>query len=164
MPAAYRRGLMPATRHRPTVLATAATLCVLVLAGCGGGSSAPQSDAAKVKTTIGSYLAAQAAGDGTAACALLTPAGQRQLIGVVAKSSKGLVTQPTCEDAVGLVRTAATPAQLTALEHADVSNVAVSGDRATADVSAGSGLPNGSVTLVRAGSAWLISGAPGLTG
>jgi len=117
-----------------------------------------------VTTTIASYLAAQVGGDGTAACALLSPSGQRQLIGLVAKASQGLVTQPTCEDAVGLVRTAATPAQLTALERASVSGVVVSGDRATADVAAGSGLPSGSVTLVRDGSDWLISGVPALTG
>jgi hypothetical protein len=155
---------MPTARHNAALHTIVAALCALALAGCGGGDSEPQSDSAKVTTTIESYLAAQVSGDGTAACALLSPAGQRQLIGLVAKASQGLVTQPTCEDAVSLVRTAATPAQLAAVGHAEVSNVVVSGDRATADVGAGAALPSGSVTLVRDGSDWLISGVPALTG
>lgn len=132
------------------------------LAACGGGAKQPESDATKVERTIRTYLTAQVSGDGAAACAVLSPAGKRQLSAVVATASKGLATAPGCEEAVTLVRAAAGSELLGALGRAQVEHVAIAGDRATADVVDGAALARRPVALVRTGGTWLISGVPGL--
>lgn len=156
------RRRVPATAMRTVRHLLPAALAAALLAGCGGGSE--PSDADQVRDTITAYLDAQTSGDGTAACALLRPAGRRQLAGLVAKAAEGLITQPSCEDAVGLVRTAAGPDLLRQLADAQVEDVQVTGSRATAVVAGGSEIGRRTVTLVRVGGEWRIDAVAGLAG
>lgn len=151
---------MTPDRRTPRRIALGAALVAVAVAGCGGTPA--ESDATKVTRAIERYLDAQVAGDGAAACALLSPAGKRQLMSVVAAASQGLATQPSCEDAVGLVRAAAGTELVDALGRARVEHVVVDGDRATADVVDGAALPRRRVTLVQTSAGWRISGVPGL--
>ena len=90
----------PSPRHRYAAVSIA-VLAVSVL-GCG---SSPPSDAQQVTKTIRTYLRAQASGDGERACSQLTLGGQRQLIALVVRVSKGMLGRSlSCETAVGLVR------------------------------------------------------------
>jgi hypothetical protein len=70
---------------------------------------------------VRSDLKAWTAGDGQAACALLTAGGQQQLTALVMQASKGLLkTRPSCEDAVGLIRGLAGAKLFAALAQAPV--------------------------------------------
>jgi hypothetical protein len=148
-------------RHRGGVPA-----CVLVAAvfgGCGGGQR--PSDRQLVTQALRSYLHAQAAGDGQAACAVLTAVGQKELIALVMKAGKRLITtRPSCQDAVGLVRAVAGSNLLSALSSARIEHVQVSGVSASAEVVDGTGFPPQHVLLEKAGTAWKIAGVPGLGG
>ena len=133
--------------------------------GCGGTHKSPsQAQVARqqVTQTVRSYLRAQVAGDGPAACALLTASGQQELITLVTQAGKGLVTSPSCEDAVVLVRAVAGATIVTALGQASVEDVHVTGSRATALVTAGTAFPNEQVSLQKVGTAWRIASVPGL--
>jgi hypothetical protein len=141
----------------------ACTLAAVIVGGCGGGHR--PSDRQLITQALHSYLRAQAAGDGQAACALLTEGVQRQLIALVVKAGKGLITtQPTCADAVGLVRAVAGAQLLAALGSARIQSVQVSGARATANVVDGSQFQPQQVALEKAGASWKIAGVPGLIG
>ena len=112
--------------------------------------------------TLRSYLDAQSAGHGRAACGVLTATAQHQLIAVVTKAGQGLVpAHLSCPEAVELASVVAGN-QLTALAHARIGQVRVQGNRATATVIA-SGFPRETVTLIKAGG-WKIAGIPGLAG
>lgn len=114
--------------------------------------------------TVRSYLRAQVAGDGQAACALLTAGGQQELISLVMKAGKGLVTtRPSCEDAVSLVRAVAGAKILGALAQAGVEDVHIAGAGATALVTDGMAFPNEQVALQKVGPSWKISSVPGLS-
>lgn len=87
-------------------VASAATLLIAAAVGGCGGAHKPSSQQPiaqqQVTQTVRSYLRAQTAGDGQAACALLSAGGQQQLITLVMRASKGLLkASPSCEDAVG---------------------------------------------------------------
>ena len=59
-----------------------ASLLAVTVAGCGGAHKASDQQLIarqQVTRTVRSYVQAQTAGDGQAACALLTAGGQRQL-------------------------------------------------------------------------------------
>jgi len=141
------------------VLAVALAAAV---AGCGGAHK--PTDQQQVKDVLQSYLRAQVDGDGQAACSLLTAGGQRQLIALVVKAGKGVITtQPSCEDAVGLVRAVAGQQLLGSLRNARIENVQVSGPRATALVVVGINTAQ-KVSLVKSGAAWKIAAVPGLGG
>lgn len=136
-----------------------ATLAVAALmAGCGGGPS----PAARVTTTVRTYLQAQVAGDGARACAQLTAKGRRQLVALTRSAAKGLPASLTCGQAVGLIRGVAGTRILTALSHARITNVDVTGATAHADVVASSPVGRQRVVLERVGSSWKIAEAPGL--
>jgi hypothetical protein len=147
-----------------------ATACLLALAiaGCGGGHRpANQQLLARqqITQTVRAYLRAQTAGDGPAACALLTAGAQQQLTTLVAQASKGLLkARPSCVDAVGLIRAIAGTKLLGALAQARVEHVQVSGGRATAQVVDGTQFPAQQVSLHKVGSAWKIGAVPGLGG
>ena len=136
--------------------------CVLAaaVAGCGGAHKQPEQQ--RVTDVVRSYLRAQVAGDGQSACALLTAGAQRQLIALVVRAGKGVITtRPSCQDAVGLVRAVAGQRLLDALKTAGIEHVQVRGARATASVVVDM-QPAQKVALVRSGSAWMIAGVPGL--
>ena len=114
---------------------------------------------------VRSYVQAQTAGDGQAACALLTAGGQRQLTALVMQASKGLLkTRPSCEDAVGLIRGLAGPKLLGALAKARVADVQVTGRHASAQVVDGVQFPAEHVSLEKVGADWKIAAVPGLGG
>lgn len=135
--------------RRRGATAVARMLATAVLGACGGGHR--KSDQQAIVTQAPhSYLRAQAAGDGQAACGRLTAAGQRQLIALVVKAAKGLMTtQPSCEEAVGLVRALAGAKLLSALESARIESVRVSGARPTAEIVDGAQFQPGQVTLAK---------------
>ncbi len=157
---------MTPSRHHRRLLASvlAGTLTAAALASCGGAHKKP-SDAQQIKQALRSYIRAQAAGDGQTACALLTAGAQQQLITLVVKASKGLVTtRPSCVDAVGLVRAAAGQQLLGALDSARIEHVDVTGASASAEVVDGGQFPPQRVSLLRSHAAWRVAGVPGLGG
>ncbi len=90
---------------------------------------------------------------------------QRQLIAIVVKAGKGLITAPpACEGAAGLVRAVAGAQLLSALSTARIQKVQVGGARATADIVGDSQFQPQKVTLEKAGTSWRIAGVPGLAG
>jgi hypothetical protein len=136
-----------------------AVLAAVGLAGCGGSKNAAEQ---QISQTLHSYLKAQANGDGTAACALLAPAGQQQLITLVVQNSKGLITTPpSCADAVSLIRAVAGQQIISALPSASIENVHISGNTATADVVVASQASQ-QVKLIKVGDSWKIVAVPGL--
>jgi hypothetical protein len=151
------------TRAGKTV---AACLLATLAAGCGAAHKPPaekSSDQAQVTTVLHSYLHAQAQGDGTTACGLLTPAAQNQLIGLVVSAGKGLITsRPSCSDAVGLAHAVAGAQLLSALESARVEQIHINGTSATAQVVDGTTFKPQRVTLEKTGGSWRIAGVPGL--
>jgi hypothetical protein len=151
----------------PRRTAVLAVLIATAAGGCGSShKSPPQEQVARqqVTQTVRSYLRAQVAGDGQAACALLTASGQQELITLVVQAGKGLVTsRPSCQYAVALVRAVAGATILTALGQATVEAVNVAGSRATALVTAGTAFPNEQVSLQKVGMTWKIASVPGLS-
>jgi hypothetical protein len=140
-------------------------LAALALAACGGSSHPPsEQSATQIKQVARSYLNAQAAGDGEAACALLTAAAQSKLENLVVSLSNGLVkTQPSCADAVRLVSTVAGQTLMKQLSNAQIEHIKVNGNQATAQVVVGGGqVPPQQVTLERVHDTWQISGIPTL--
>jgi hypothetical protein len=144
-----------------------AVLLATAAGGCGSAHKSPgQEQVARqqVTQTVRSYLRAQVAGDGQAACALLTASGQQELTTLVMHAGKGLVTsRPSCQDAVALVRAVAGATILTALGQASVADVHVTPSRATALVTAGGAFPNEQVSLQKVGTTWKIASVPGLS-
>ncbi len=142
-------------------LSVSACLSAAALAGCGG--STPPSNQQQITGVLQSYLHAQVVGDGEAGCSVLTSTAQNQLISLVVKAGKGVITiRPTCADAVGLVRVAAGASLLGALRSARVEKVQVSGTQATAKIVDGAQFPPQTVTLEKVGAAWKITGVPAL--
>lgn len=154
-------------KSAPRRTSALAVLIAAAAAGCGGAhrsSSQEQVARQQVTQTVRSYLRAQVAGDGQAACALLTASGQQELTTLVMQAGKGLVTsRPSCEDAVALVRAVAGATILTALGQASVEDVHVTRSRATALVTAGTAFPNEHVSLQKVGTTWKIASVPGLS-
>ena len=153
------------TRSRAGLVASLLTVAVV---GCGGAHKASNQQLIvrqQVTSAVRSYLEAQTAGDGQAACALLTAGGQQQLTALVMQASKGLLkTRPSCEDAVGLIRGLAGAKLLGALAQARVEHMEVTGSRATAQVVDGAQFPAEQVSLEKVGAAWKIAAVPGLGG
>ena len=147
---------------------SASVLTLVLLTACGSAhkpANEPHkpSDEQLVAQTLRSYLTAQAKGDGQAACALLTPGAQQQLVALVVKQAKGLITtRPSCVDAVHLVGEVAGARFLSAVANARIERVHVSGAAASAEVADGSEFAPQHVTLTKVGSAWLIAGVPKL--
>ena len=142
----------------------AGCLATLALAACGGSSHPPaEQPATQIKQVVRSYLSALSSGDGQAACALLTAAGQAKLENLIVSASNGLVkTRPSCADAVSLVSTVAGPTLMNALSGARIESIQVNGNQATAKVVDGGAFPAQQVTLEKSGGTWQISGIPTL--
>ena len=141
----------------------ACMLVTMAVGGCGGGHR--PSDQQLITQALHSYLRAQASGEGQAACALLSVGAQQQLIGLVVKAGKGLITtRPSCQDAVGLVRAVAGARLLSALENARIEQIRVSGAHATAEVLDGTQFQPQQAILEKAGTTWKIAGVPGVGG
>lgn len=144
-------------------------LCLLAIlpAGCGSAThkSPPPDAQAQARQAVYSYLRAQSQGDGATACGLLTASGQNELVTLVVKDGKGLITsRPSCTDAVGLVHAFAGAKLLGALASARVAQVSVNGSSASAEVVDGSAFRPQQVRLERSGAQWKIAAVPGLGG
>jgi len=144
--------------RRRAVLGAALALAV---AGCGGAQ--PKSDEQLVTDTLRQFLHAQAGGETQAACALLSPAGERALNRLVAREAEGIgAISPTCEQSIGLVRATAGARVLKALDGARVSAVRVHGSRASATIVDGTAFARQRVTLSKTADGWRIDAVPGL--
>jgi hypothetical protein len=154
--------MSPAIRH-VSMLAAIASIAV---AGCGSSHKpTPIEQQQEVKQVLRSYLHAQTSGDAQTACSLLTDAAQRELETLVLHAGNGLLTtRPSCQDAVGLVRAVAGAKLLQALSTAQITQVQVQGNHATAEITDGTAFGQQQVSLERSAGTWKIAGVPGLTG
>jgi hypothetical protein len=146
--------------------AVAAIVAVaLAVGGCGSSSKPKVSEPQQVESVLRSYLSAQTSGDGQTACALLTESAQRELETVVSRDAKGLLPgRPSCQEAVAAVKAFAPANLLNALSKAQIGQVRVQGDHATAEITDGTVFGRQQVTLERSGDTWKIAGVPGLAG
>jgi len=110
------------TRH--TILAAAAALTLIALTACGGarGDSGPTVDLERALNAFGHDVAA---GDGEAACARLTRAGQADVI-----ATFGLGDDTSCEAAVGVAAYMLTDEEKAAFDDFRIRRAHVKGDRA----------------------------------
>jgi hypothetical protein len=140
---------------------TAALLASAALvAGCGGGGGSTDHDVGQITQTVQTALADLARADGTAFCALATPAGQAKLAGALPGVS--------CARLVALAGSRLSSATRAGLLHAHVTHVTVRGAAATvaaSDIRATTGSlaaflsGNGPTTLRRErDGTWKISG------
>jgi len=143
-----------------------AAIVAIAVAGCGSSHKSPApTGQQQVEQVLRSYLHAQTSGDAQTACSLLTDAAQRELETLVLHAGNGLLTTlPSCQDAVGLVRAVAGSKLLQALSTAQVTQVRVQGNHATAEITDGTAFGQQQVSLDRTGNTWKIAGVPGLTG
>ena len=138
-------------------LAVAAVAVALVgCGGGGGGSSSSSSDENDVRASATNFVKAFGAGDGKAACALMTPEAQAAFV----KQVGGPLHVNDCPAAVAAAHGEAAAELNLDFTGASVTKVQVSGDSATATVKAGArSLP---AKLSKAGGAWKLTAVPGL--
>jgi hypothetical protein len=132
-------------RRATAILAAVA----LSAAGCGGNASSD------VESTIHAYLDAFVKGDGSKACSLMTDATRKSFV----KRVRPLYKTGDCGKAIDKIRSQAGPAVIGALKGVKVSDVKISGDRATARLN--SGVNTSSTRLQKEGGSWRIAAAPG---
>jgi hypothetical protein len=134
-----------------SLLVLALVAAALAASGCGG--SKKSSDADQVRSTWQSALAAVGAGDAAKLCSLLTTGAQ---------SAISAQSHLSCADTVKLLASGLSAADRTAASHAAIRSVTVNGKRATIVFKPTPGLSrlglNGTITLQKVGSHWLISG------
>jgi hypothetical protein len=133
--------------------ALTAAAVVVALSGCGGSSS---SSAGDVRAVTENFAKAFGAGDGKTACTLMTPGGQAAFV----KRVGGPLKVGDCAKAVEAAHSEAGAELNFDFSGASVSKVKVSGDSASAVVTAGSrSLP---ANLSRVGGSWKLTAVPGL--
>jgi hypothetical protein len=129
-------------------------------AGCGGSG-----DDQAVKQTVQRFLGDIGKGDGNAACALVTPAGQAALAAQIASLTHATHTV-SCQLILTEIAKLLPPAARQGLESVQVKNVTVKGNTATVlskDIHATKGnasafLSGGAPTkLVKVGGAWKVT-------
>jgi hypothetical protein len=114
-----------ATRRAAAAASTGLALA-LGAAGCGGGSGDEQA----AKQSLQHFLGAIARGDGNAACALVTPAGQQALARQIAAATRSTHTV-NCQVILTETAKLLTPQFKQALQTAQVSKVTINGSTAT---------------------------------
>jgi len=136
------------TRH---LLTAALAAAVVTVVGCGDDGNDGSSNEAEIEAVVSDYGVAIADGDATEACALLAPAGQRQ----IEQQQATLTKQPidSCPAAVSSLTRSLSPEDAQASREIELKQIEVDGDSATARVVDGNG-----VRLVRSGEEWLIAG------
>jgi hypothetical protein len=133
---------------KPVVLVLALALgAAMVASGCGGDS-----DAGRVEATVTTYLRAFADGDGPRACDQLTGEQMRALASMAVEQVPELGAT-SCVEVVRRFAQQLGSDEKATMREADVFDVTVTGDRATAFVRRGH-----PVELRLIGGAWLISG------
>ena len=142
-------------RHS-AALAIAAVAVALSGCGGGGGSGSSSSSSDDVKAVTENFVKAFGAGDGKTACTLMTPEGQAAFV----KQVGGPLGVKDCAKAVEAAHGEAGAELNLDFAGASVKSVKVSGDTASAVVSAGKrSLP---AKLSNAGGSWKLTGVPGL--
>lgn len=130
------------------------------MAGCGGSG-----DEGAVKQSLQHFLAAIGRGDGAAACALVTPAGQQALAAQIAKITSATHTV-SCQVILTQIAKLLPPAVKQGLQAARVQKVTISGSTATVrsqDIKASQGtlsafLQGGAPTkLQKVGGVWKVT-------
>ena len=130
-----------------------ALVTTALIAGCGddddGGDSG--GDEAAIEQAVRNYGVAIADGEATRACALLSPAGRRQIEQQQSALTKRQIS--SCPPAVRALNESLSPEDAEASREIELEQIEVDGDAATARVVDGNG-----VLLVRSGESWLIAG------
>jgi hypothetical protein len=137
--------------------AASAALAAALLAGCGGGGGGDERpDSEQVVGAATDYARAFGSGDGQKACSLLTPGARDSLVARVSS----LVGTRDCGEAVQKLQALAGPNVTGQFRTARASAATVTGDRATATLTAGGHATQ--VTLEKRDGDWLLTRAPGL--
>jgi hypothetical protein len=124
----------------------------LALAGCGGSKS----DSEQVTSVTHRYIGGLASGNGSEACSVLTGEAKQQLFRAGASLRLfGVKTGGTCESAIVFIHKLAGADQLALLGKAKVSVASLSGNTATARITAGSHVTD--VPLSKTAAGWLIT-------
>jgi hypothetical protein len=137
-------------KRRKSLAALAMALAITAW-GCGS------SDEDKVAESVQAYLGALADGDGEEACSHLSGNGQRELVGFVSQQLPEIGTI-SCPEVVEQLSGTIGPDEKPRLEDAEVTNVEINGDAATATIEGATVSP----MLVKSGDDWLIDS--GFTG
>src|SRR4051794_7308264 len=140
----------------PSRSAAATVAAALALGGCGGGGGDKPPDGEQVITATTDFAHAFGSGDGAKACSLLTPGARDALVARVSS----LVGTQDCAQAVQKLQTLAGPNVTGPFESATAAGANVSGDKATATLTANGHATE--VTLEKRDGDWLLSRAPGL--
>jgi hypothetical protein len=128
----------------------AAVALAVVVAGCGGSTS----DTAEVENTITTYLTGVAEGDGDGACSQLTGDENRKFWASEAEQLPELHLTG-CADTVEKLSESIGASEKKMLEDAEVIDVKVEGDHATARLKGGD---ERDIDLIEEEGDWLISG------
>ena len=129
-------------------------LAVAALSGCGGGGD-KGTDQEQVSTAVTDFAHAFGKGDGKTACALLTSGARTTFVTRIAS----LVGTRDCAEAIAKLPGLAGPNVTGPFQTATVSKVMVSGDNATAVLTAAG--HSAQVTLQKSGGDWLLTHVPG---
>jgi hypothetical protein len=134
---------------RTAVVAVAALLSAVVLAGCGGDVNPSPED------TVSAAISGLSKGDEKKVCAQLAPEGERRLLVVLRDNPLGLVVHAsTCEEAITKVYAKLSKPIRAALEDGEVDDAKVTGDNAVVHVP-GFGMD---VELKKLAEKWKITG------
>lgn len=132
-----------------------ALACLVLLAGCGADDPQPPPQTAEqqVREVWREAADAAAAGEGTAFCAKVAPAGKARLTAQ---------TQLPCEDTIRLLASRLTDADRRAVRGARISDVTVTGNRALVRYATTPTLAKlgftGRTELTKQGDQWLLLG------
>jgi len=140
-------------RHRA---ALAAALAGLALGGCGGGDGKKVSDPDAVRAAVSGFAKAFGAGDGKAACDLMTAEARAAFV----KRVQSLIATTDCAKAIATVHDEAGAEVNLAFSDATVTNVRVTGSSATATLTASG--HSATAKLAREGGSWKLTGVPGI--
>jgi hypothetical protein len=143
--------------HKRSAL-TAGAMALMVagalLAGCGGGEKGSDSEA--VTAAVSGFSKALGAGNGSTACGLLTTQARTEFV----KRTASLGGTRDCPGAIAKIHDAAGAEVNAAFSSAQVNDVKVMGDSATATLVA-SGHP-APVSLAKQDGDWRLTGIPGI--
>jgi hypothetical protein len=134
--------------------ASSALVAVALLAGCGG-SDDKGSDQEQVTKAVTDFAHAFGKGDGAKACDQLTPGARDAFVSRIAS----LVGTRDCAAAIGKLPAVAGANVTTPFQTAKVDQVKVTGDSATARLTAAG--HSASVNLQKRDGSWLLTRVPG---
>ena len=135
--------------------ASSALLVLVLVAGCGGGGGDKGSDQQQATSAVTDWAHAFGKGDGPRACELLTPGARDAFVARISS----LVGTRDCADAIAKLPSVAGAAVTGPFQTATVSQVKVTGDKATARLNAGG--HSAPVTLTKQDGDWLLTHVPG---